>query len=52
MNVLIKHAIRKKNTGSGNYLIRQARDNHLLWTVVIIDIAILLIVASPARAAE
>jgi len=41
-----------KNTGSGDCLIRQARGYCLLWTVVIIGIAILLIVASPVRAGE
>jgi len=51
MNVIRKNAIRK-NTGSGNYLIRQARGNNLLWTVVILGIVILLIIASPARAGE
>jgi hypothetical protein len=51
MNDLRKNVTRK-NTGSGDYLIRQARDNNLLWIVVIIDIAKLLIVASPARAGE
>jgi hypothetical protein len=51
MNVLRKNVTRK-NTGSGDYLIRPARGNSLLWRVVIIGIALLLIVASPVRAGE
>lgn len=51
MNVLGTN-VPLKNTGSGDYLIRPAQGNSLLWTVVIIGITILLIGASPARAGE
>jgi hypothetical protein len=51
MNILRKK-ISRKNTGSRDYLIRQVQGNSLLWTIVIIGIVILLIVASPARAGE
>jgi uncharacterized membrane protein YdfJ with MMPL/SSD domain len=49
MNVLRKNVTRK-NTGSGDYLIRQARGNSLLLTVVIIGIAALCLATFPVIA--
>jgi hypothetical protein len=41
-----------KNTGSGNNPLRQERVNNLLWPVILIGIAALLIIATPASAGE
>jgi len=44
--------ILKKNTGSGNYPFREEQSTSLLWPVVLLGIAALLVIASPASAGE
>ena len=49
---IINTRILKKNTGSGNYPFREEQNNSLLWPVVLLGIAALLVIASPASAGE
>jgi uncharacterized membrane protein len=51
MNVVKKNTF-EKETGAGKYLLQQKRDSSLHWPVILIGIAALLIIASPASAGE
>jgi hypothetical protein len=48
--ITMKKSIFQKNTGTGSYPLRQERESSLLWPVLLVGIAALLIVASPASA--
>ncbi|MGB9177002.1 MAG: S-layer protein [Methanoregula sp.] len=49
---IVKKSTLGKNTGSGNFPFRPERAGRLQWPVILIGIAALLIVASPASAGE
>ena len=51
MNLYKKRTL-KENTGSSNYLLNQERGNSLLWSVILISIALLFIVSSPVSAGD
>ena len=50
--ITMKKSIFQKNTGTGNYPLRQERGNNLLWPVILIGIAVLLLAVTPASAGE
>jgi hypothetical protein len=50
--ITMKKSTFQKNTGAGNYPLRQVRESGLLWPVILIGIAALLLAASPASAGE
>jgi hypothetical protein len=49
---ILKNSILQKNNGSGSFPFGQGRESSLMWPLILIGIAALLLIATPASAGE